>query len=316
MNKLNPTFSDIKTAAERIAPFAEKTPVLTCSAINEMVDAKLYFKCENFQKVGAFKFRGACNAVFSLTDEQASKGVATHSSGNHAAALALSGKLRGIPVHIVMPSNAPENKKQAVEGYGGKITYCEPKVHAREVTLKKVIDKTHSIEIHPYNDKRTISGQGTVALELLQSHPDLDVIITPIGGGGLISGTCIAAKGLNPNVTIIGAEPKGADDAFLSLEKGEIVPQLNPNTIADGLLSSLGTKTFPIIYKHVSKIITVSENEIIRAMRLLWERLNIIIEPSSAVVLGALMKHPEENIGNKIGVILSGGNADLNNLPW
>ena len=316
MRYLTPTLSDLEKAAERIAPFAEITPILTCSAISEMVGAELFFKCENFQKVGAFKFRGACNAVFSLTDDEAAKGVATHSSGNHAAALSLAGKLRGIPVHIVMPSNAPEIKKQAVKGYGGRITYCEPTLSARESTLKIVIEKTHAFEIHPFNDEQIIAGQGTATLELLNTIPDLDVIIAPIGGGGLISGTCIAAKGINPNITIMGAEPKGADDAYLSLAKGEIVPQTNPNTIADGLLSSLGKKTFPIIAEHVSKILTVSEKNIIRAMRLVWERLNIIIEPSSAVVLAALLEHPEENKEKKVGLILSGGNTDLDHLYW
>lgn len=316
MNKINPTFSDVERAAERIAPFAEKTPVLTCSAINEMVNAKLYFKCENFQKVGAFKFRGACNAVFSLTDKEAAQGVATHSSGNHAAALALAGKLRGIPVHVVMPSNAPENKQKAVEGYGAEITFCEPTLNARESTLDNIIADTGSAMIHPYNDYRIIAGQGTAAFELLEEKHELDIIITPVGGGGLISGTCIAAKEMNSNISIFGAEPKGADDAFLSLEKGEIVPQTNPQTIADGLLTSLGDMTFPIIKQHVIQILTVSENGIVNAMRTIWERMNIIIEPSAAVVLGALLEHPEENTGNKIGVIISGGNADLNNLPW
>lgn len=316
MNKINPTFSDVERAAERIAPFAEKTPVLTCSAINEMVNAKLYFKCENFQKVGAFKFRGACNAVFSLTDKEAAQGVATHSSGNHAAALALAGKLRGIPVHVVMPSNAPEIKKQAVNSLGAMITFCEPTLNARESTLDNIIADTGSAMIHPYNDYRIIAGQGTAAFELLEEKYELDIIITPVGGGGLISGTCIAAKEMNSNISIFGAEPKGADDAFLSLEKGEIVPQTNPQTIADGLLTSLGDMTFPIIKQHVIQILTVSENGIVNAMRTIWERMNIIIEPSAAVVLGALLEHPEENTGNKIGVIISGGNADLNNLPW
>ncbi|MBC8322539.1 MAG: pyridoxal-phosphate dependent enzyme [Candidatus Marinimicrobia bacterium] len=311
-----PTFSDVEKAAERIAPFAEKTPVLTCSAINEMAGAELFFKCENFQKVGAFKFRGACNVVFSLTDDEGAKGVATHSSGNHAAALALAGKLRGISVHVVMPSNAPENKQQAVAGYGADITFCEPTLDARESTLKKIISDTGAIMIHPYNDYGIIAGQGTAAFELISDYPDLDTIVAPVGGGGLISGTCIAAKGMKPDISIIGSEPQGADDAFQSLEKGEIVPQIHPQTIADGLLTSLGDKTFPIIQKHVSQILTVSENGIINAMRTIWERMNIIIEPSAAVVLGALLEHPEESIGDKIGLILSGGNANLKNLPW
>lgn len=311
-----PTLSDIQKAAERIAPFAEKTPVLTNSAISEMAGAKLYFKCENFQKVGAFKFRGACNAVLSLSDKEAAKGVTTHSSGNHAAALALAGKLREISVQVVMPVNAPKVKIRAVEGYGAKITFCEPTLEEREATLNRVKNETGAIVIHPYNDERIIAGQGTVALEFLQEYPELDTIIAPIGGGGLISGICVTAKGINPDITIIGAEPKGADDAFQSLIKGEIVPQTNPKTIADGLLTSLGDKTFPIIQEHVEKILTVSEKWIVKAMRLIWERMNIIVEPSSAVVLAALLEHPEEHVGSHVGLILTGGNADLDNLPW
>ncbi len=316
MNYSPPTFFDIQTAAERIAPFAEKTPVLTNSAISEIAGIELYFKCENFQKVGAFKFRGACNAVLNLRDKEAAKGVVTHSSGNHAAALALAGKLRDISVHVVMPDNAPKGKIRAVEGYGAKITFCEPTLEAREATLNGIINKTGGVVIHPYNDENIIAGQGTAALELLQEYPELDAIIAPIGGGGLISGTCVAAKGIHPDITIIGAEPKGADDAFQSLIKGEIVPQTNPKTIADGLLTSLGNKTFPIIQEHVEKILTVSEEWIVKAMRLIWERMNIIVEPSSAVVLGALLEHPEEHIGSHVGLILTGGNADLDNLPW
>lgn len=316
MNYSPPTFSEIQTAAERIAPFAEITPVLTNSAISEMAGTELFFKCENFQKVGAFKFRGACNAVLSLRDKDAAKGVATHSSGNHAAALALAGKIREISVHVVMPDNAPKVKIRAVEGYGAKITFCKPTLEAREATLNRVKNETGAIVIHPYNDERIIAGQGTVALEFLQEYPELDTIIAPIGGGGLISGTCVAAKGTHPDIAIIGAEPKGADDAFQSLIKGEIVPQINPKTIADGLLTSLGDKTFPIIQEHVEKILTVSEEGIIKAMRLIWERMNIIVEPSSAVVLATLLEYPEEHTGSHVGLILTGGNADLDNLPW
>jgi len=316
MTKIIPPFSDIEKAAERIAPFAEITPVLTNSAISEKIGAKLYFKCENFQKVGAFKFRGACNAVLSLNDDEAAKGVATHSSGNHAAALALAGKLRDISVHVVMPDNAPKGKIKAVKGYGAKITFCKPTLEAREATLNRIINKTDAVVIHPYNDDRIIAGQGTAALELIKKYPELDAIIAPVGGGGLISGTCVAAKEIQPDIAIIGAEPKGADDAFQSLVKGEIVPQTNPITIADGLLTSLGNKTFPIIQEHVEKILTVSEDYIVKAMRLIWERMNIIVEPSSAVVLAALLEHPGENFGDHVGLILTGGNADLDNLPW
>ncbi len=316
MTSFSPTFSEIQKAAERISPFAKITPVLTSSAINEMAGAELYFKCENFQKVGAFKFRGACNAVFSLRDKDTANGVVTHSSGNHAAALALAGKLRKISVHVVMPQNAPKVKIRAVEGYGAKITFCESTLEAREASLNHVKNETGAIVIHPYNDERIIAGQGTAALELLQEYPMLDTIITPVGGGGLISGTCVASKGINPDIKIIGAEPKGADDTFQSLIRGEIVPQTNPQTIADGLLTSLGDKTFPIIQKHVDKILTVSEEWIVKAMRLIWERMNIIVEPSSAVVLAALLDHPGENVGNYVGLIITGGNVDLDNLPW
>jgi threonine dehydratase len=311
-----PTFSDIQKAAERIAPFVNITPVLTSSTINKIAGAELYFKCENFQKVGAFKFRGACNAVFSLRDNEAAKGVATHSSGNHAAGLALAGKLREISVHVVMPRNAPKVKIEAVKGYGAKIIFCEPTLEAREASLNQVKNETGAVVIHSYNDERIIAGQGTVALEFLHEYPELDTLIAPVGGGGLISGTCVAAKGINPDITIIGAEPRGADDAFQSLKKGEIIPQTNPQTIADGLLTTLGDKTFPIIQEHVEKILTVSEEWIVRAMRLIWERMNIIVEPSSAVVLAALLEHSEEHVGNHIGLILTGGNVDLDNLPW
>ncbi len=312
----HPQLMDIEEAAERIAPYAEKTPVLTCSAINEMVHAELYFKCENFQKVGAFKFRGACNAVFSLTDEEAAKGVATHSSGNHGAALALAGSLRGVPVHVVMPNNAPNIKKDAVAGYGAEITFCEPTLEARESTLDLIMEKTGAVMIHPYNDERIICGQGTTALELVKEFSDLDIIMAPIGGGGLISGTCIAAKGLKPNISIIGAEPKGADDAYQSFIKGVIVPQTNPQTMADGLLTSLGEKTFPIIQKYVKEIITVSEEHITEAMQIIFRNLNMIIEPSSAVVLGTLLERSDPFSGQKIGMILTGGNVDPVELPW
>ena len=312
----HPQLMDIEEAAERIAPYAEKTPVLTCSAINEMVHAELYFKCENFQKVGAFKFRGACNAVFSLTDEEAAKGVATHSSGNHGAALALAGSLRGVPVHVVMPNNAPNIKKDAVAGYGAEITFCEPTLEARESTLDLIMEKTGAVMIHPYNDERIICGQGTTALELVKEFSDLDIIMAPIGGGGLISGTCIAAKGLKPNISIIGAEPKGADDAYQSFIKGVIVPQTNPQTMADGLLTSLGEKTFPIIQKYVKEIITVSEEHITEAMQIIFRNLNMIIEPSSAVVLGTLLERSDSFLGQKIGMILTGGNVDPVELPW
>lgn len=311
-----PTLHDILQAAERIRPYAHRTPVLTCESLNQRVGAQVYLKCENFQKVGAFKFRGACNAVFSLSDEAAERGVCTHSSGNHAQALALAAKLRGIPAYIVMPNNAPQVKKDAVAGYGGQITFCAPTLEAREATLRRVYERTGANVVHPYNDERVITGQGTATVELLDSVPNLDAVITPVGGGGLLSGTSIAAKGLKPNIRVIAGEPEMADDAYRSLKEGRIVPSENPMTIADGLLTSLGTLTFPIIQQHVEGIVTVSEQGIIESMKFIWERAKIVIEPSGAVAVAVLWEKKIELKGLKVGVILSGGNVDLNKLPW
>jgi threonine dehydratase len=281
-----------------------------------MVNAELYFKCENFQKVGAFKFRGACNAVFSLSDGEAGRGVATHSSGNHAAALALAARLRGIKAFIVMPKNAPQVKKTAVAGYGGMIIFCEPTLEAREITLAKVIEETGANFVHPYNDYRVIAGQGTAAQELLAEVPALDVVMAPVGGGGLLSGTSLAVSQHSPPTHVIGAEPEGADDAYRSLREGRIIPSIEPKTVADGLLTSLGDLTFPIIKTHVQQIVTVSEEAIISGMRHVWERMKIIIEPSAAVPVGALLEKKVDLAGERIGVILSGGNVDLDKLPW
>jgi len=313
---MSPTLSDIREAAERIKPYAHRTPVLTNESLNQQVDARVFLKCENFQKVGAFKFRGACNAVFSLNNEEASHGVCTHSSGNHAAALALAARMRGIPAYIVMPNNAPDVKKAAVAGYGGIITFCEPTLEARESTLRKTHQETDSTVVHPYNDERVIAGQGTAALELLEDYPDLDVIITPVGGGGLLSGTSIVATELKHGIRVIAGEPEMADDAFRSIKAGEIIPSTNPKTIADGLLTSLGALTFPIIQKHVEQIVTVSESAIIESMKFVWERAKIIIEPSSAVAIGVLWEKKIDLSGLKVGVIISGGNVDLEKLPW
>ncbi len=276
----------------------------------------MFLKCENFQKVGAFKFRGACNAVYSLSDEEAARGVCTHSSGNHAAALALAAKLRGIPAYIVMPDNAPSVKKNAVAGYGGLITFCEPTLAARESTLDKIRLDTGATVVHPYNDERVITGQGTAALELLEDVPDLDVVIAPVGGGGLLSGTAIAATEIKKGIRVIAGEPEMADDAFRSMQAGEIIPSENPKTIADGLLTSLGELTFPIIQQRVEQIVTVSEAGIIESMKYVWERAKIIIEPSSAVAIGVLWEKKIDLRGLKVGVILSGGNVDLEKLPW
>jgi threonine dehydratase len=311
-----PTIREIKEASERIEPYVHRTPVLMCSTLNRLCGAELFFKCENFQKAGSFKIRGAANAVFSLEDHEASRGVATHSSGNHAAALALAAKWRGIPAYVVMPETAPQVKKDAVAGYGAEIIFCEPTLEAREKGLATLVDRTGSAFIHPYNDYRVISGQGTAALELLEDFPDLDVVMTPVGGGGLLSGTAIAASAISPKTRVIGSEPKEADDAARSFHAGRIIPSRNPRTIADGLLTSLGDRTFPVIKAYVSNIVTVSEEAIVEAMRAVWERMKIIIEPSAAVPLAALFTRRAEIPGTRIGMILSGGNVYLANLPF
>jgi threonine dehydratase len=311
-----PTLNDIKQAAERIKPYAHRTLVMTNESLNQKVGAQVFLKCENFQKVGAFKFRGACNAVFELSDEKTARGVCTHSSGNHAQALALAARMRGIPAHIVMPENAPQVKKDAVAGYGGQITYCAPTLEAREATLRRVVDRTGAAFIHPFDNEHVIAGQGTAALELLEEVPNLDVIIAPVGGGGLLSGTSIAATELKQGIRVIAGEPELADDAFRSLREGKIIPSENPKTIADGLLTSLGILTFPIIQSRVEQVVTVSEQGIIDSMKFIWERAKIIIEPSAAVAVAVVWEKKIDLTGLKIGVILSGGNVDLTNLPW
>ncbi len=311
-----PTLEDIRQAYTRIKPFIHHTPVLTCRAIDDMLGATLFFKCENLQKVGAFKIRGACNAVYSLSNTESQNGVAAHSSGNHAAALSLAGQWRGIKAYVVMPENSSAVKLKAVAGYGAEIVLCKPTLKAREETLEGVVQSTGAAVIHPYNDYRVICGQGTAALELCEEISDLDIVMAPVGGGGLLSGTAIAVKGLSPQTVVIAGEPERADDAYRSLKAGRIIPVEDPDTIADGLLTSLGDLTFPIINKHVKDIITVSEEDIIAAMRLIWERMKIIVEPSASVPLGAIMRRPQDFAGKRIGIILSGGNVDLDALPW
>ncbi|HEY3476246.1 MAG TPA: pyridoxal-phosphate dependent enzyme, partial [Anaerolineales bacterium] len=296
--------------------YIHRTPVLTNESLNAKVKAQVFLKCENMQKVGAFKFRGATNAVFSLRDEEASRGVCTHSSGNHAQALALAAKLRGIPAYIVMPDNAPAVKKQAVAGYGGQITFCAPTLEAREATLMRIYESTGASVVHPYNDERVIAGQGTAALELLEEIPNLDVIITPVGGGGLLSGTAIVATEMNKEIRVIAGEPELADDAYRSFHAGTILLSIQPKTIADGLLTSLGTLTFPIIQQRVEQIVTVSEQAIIDSMKFIWERAKIIIEPSAAVAVAVLWEKKIDLRGLRVGIILTGGNVDLENLPW
>jgi threonine dehydratase len=310
------TLPTIQQAAERIKPYVHRTSVLTNESLNQRVGAQVFLKCENMQKVGAFKFRGACNAVYSLNDEEARRGVCTHSSGNHAQALALAAQLRGISAYIVMPNNAPQVKKDAVAGYGGQVTFCEPTLQARESTLERIRLDTGATVLHPYNDERVIAGQGTAALELLEDVPDLDVIITPVGGGGLLSGTAIAATESKKGIRVMAGEPEMADDAYRSMQAGRIVPSVNPKTVADGLLTSLGTLTFPIICERVEQIITVSEHGIIDSMKFIWERAKLVIEPSAAVAVGVLWEKKIDLRGLKVGVILSGGNVDLGKLPW
>ena len=311
-----PTFDDVQEAVARVEGLVHHTPVLTCSSLDDRVGARIFCKCENFQKAGAFKFRGACNAVMSLSDAGAKRGVATHSSGNHGAALALAARLRGMSARIVMPANAPASKKAAVAGYGGTIVYCEPTQEAREATLEAVVRETGAAFVHPYNNGKVIAGQGTAALELCAEVPQLDVILAPVGGGGLLSGTALTAAARTPGTQVIGTEPAAADDACRSLAAGKILPANDPTTIADGLRTSLGELTFAILQRHVAQIVTVREEAIIAAMRYVWERMKIIIEPSSAVPIAALLDNRLEVSGKRVGVILTGGNVDLERLPW
>ena len=311
-----PEFKDVKEAHERIQKFVHRTPVLKCSSINSILGASFYFKCENFQKVGAFKFRGATNAILSLPAKEAAKGVGTHSSGNHAAAVSLAARRQGIEAQIVMPRTAPDIKKAAVKSYGGNITFCEPTLEARESTMAEIIASTGVSFIHPYNHFSIIAGQGTAAKELIEDAGELDIVMGPVGGGGLISGAALSTKALLPGAKVIAAEPKGADDAYRSFISGKLIPSVKPNTIADGLLTSLGELSFGIIMDKVDEIVTVSEEGIIRAMRMIWERMKIIVEPSSAVPLAAILEKQVNINGKKVGIILTGGNVDLSSLPF
>ncbi len=306
----------IREAHARIMGHVERTPVMTCRALDAAAGARLHFKCDNFQEVGAFKARGAANAVFSLTDAEAARGVVTHSSGNHGAALAWAATRRGIPAWIVMPENAAAIKQANVKGFGGQVRLCAPNVAAREAACAAVQAETGATLVHPYNDWRVIAGQGTAALELLADVPDLDAVITPVGGGGLLSGTAIAARSLRPGIRVYGAEPKGADDAQRSLAAGRIIPQTAPKTIADGLLTSLGERTFAVISRAVDGIGTATEEGIVGAMRLTWEKMRIVVEASSSVPLACLLERTIDVSGLRVGIIISGGNVDLDRLPW
>ncbi len=311
-----PNFEDVKIAKQRISGLVKKTPVMSSSFINSLAGCEIFFKCENFQKVGAFKYRGATNAVLALSDDEAKNGVATHSSGNHAQALALAAKMRGIKAYIVMPNNSPLVKKEAVAGYGAEIIFCEPTLAARESTLNDVVDRTSAAFIHPYNNFNVICGQASAAYELIEEIENLDIITCPVGGGGLLSGTCLSTKGLLADAKVIAAEPEAADDAKRSLEFGKIIPSINPNTICDGLLTSLGELNFRIISSKCDGILTANDDEIRSAMKLIWERMKIIVEPSSAVTLAVILKNPEIYNTKRVGMILSGGNVDLTKIYW
>jgi threonine dehydratase len=307
---------DITEAHTRIASYIYNTPILTSSLINEIAGCDLYFKCENFQRIGAFKMRGAANAVLQLSDTQKANGVTTHSSGNHAQALAKMAQVAGIKATIVMPKTAPQVKVNAVKQYGASIVFCEPTLQARETAMQHIVDKTGATFIPPYNHEHIITGQATAAKELITEQPDLAYLITPVGGGGLLAGSALSAHYFSPHTQIIGAEPDGADDAYQSFKQKILVPSIQPNTIADGLLTSLGPINFEIIKQHVSDILCVSDEEIKVAMRLIWERMKIIIEPSSAVALAVVLKNPALFKNKQVGIIISGGNVDLGKLPF
>ena len=311
-----PTIEDVVAAHERIKPYIHRTPVLTSTTFNEMTGAELYFKCENFQKAGAFKVRGASNAVFGLDDEKAKLGVATHSSGNHALSLSYAAGRRGIPCTVVMPRTAPQAKKDAVMGYGGKIVECEPSTSSREATFAEVVAETGAEFVHPYNDPRVIAGQATCSRELMEQVEGLDAVIAPIGGGGMISGTCLTLSNTAPGVEIYAAEPEQADDAYRSFKAGHIIADDAPNTIADGLKVPLKELTWHFVSNYVTDILTASEEEIIDAMKLTWQRMKIVMEPSCAVPLATIFKNKDVFAGKKVGVIITGGNVDLDKLPW
>ena len=310
------TLKDIEAAHERIRPHIHRTPVFTNNSLDELSGAEIYFKCDNFQKAGSFKIRGATNTVEQLTIEELNRGVATTSSGNHGAALSMAVTRRGGKTKVVMPNNTPKIKINNVERNGGEVVWCEPEQESRESVLKELIEKTGAVVVHPYNDERIMAGQGTCAKELLEDHPELDVIVSPVSGGGLLSGTLLSSKALKTDIQVFGAEPAEADDAYRSLKLGKIVPNETINTICDGLRAQIGGLTFPVISDLVDDIITVTEEEIIDSMRMIWERLKMIVEPSSSITLGAVLKNKDKFNGKKVGLIISGGNVDLDHLPW
>lgn len=311
-----PAFDDVLLARTRIEPHIHRTPVLTSSHLDELTGAKLFFKCENFQKAGAFKVRGASNAVFGLDADKAPLGVATHSSGNHALSLSYAAGRRGVPVTVVMPHTAPEAKKAAVRGYGGRIVECEPSTSSREAVFAEVVAETGADFVHPYNDPRVIAGQGTCSLELIEQVDGLDAVVAPIGGGGMISGTCLSLATKAPAVEIFAAEPKNADDAYRSFKAGHIIADDAPQTVADGLKVPLKELTWHFVSTHVTDILTATEEEIVEAMRMIWQRMKLVMEPSSAVPLATILKNKDRFAGRRVGVIVTGGNVDLDKLPW
>jgi len=320
MGKMNemyiPTFDDMLAAHDRIKPYIHKTPVLTSKFMNDLTGAELYFKCENFQKAGVFKARGASNAVFGLADDKVAKGVATHSSGNHALSLSYAAGRRGISCTVVMPRTAPEAKKAAVRGYGGKVVECEPSTSSREAVFAEVVAASGADFVHPYNDHRVIAGQGTCSLELHNEVGPLDAVIAPIGGGGMVSGTCLTMSNISPATKIYAAEPKNADDAYRSLKAGYIIADDAPQTVADGLKVPLKDLTWHFVSSHVEDILLATEQEIIDAMYLIWQRMKIVMEPSSAVPLATIIKNKQLFTGKRVGIIVTGGNVDLKELPW
>lgn len=311
-----PTFDDVLAAHRRIEPHIHRTPVLTSRMLNELTGAELFFKCENLQRAGAFKARGASNAVFSLSDAQAERGVATHSSGNHGTCLSFAAGRRGIPCTVVMPRTAPQAKKDAVRGYGGRVVECEPSTSSREAVFAEVVKESGAEFVHPYNDHRVIAGQATCSRELIEQVEGLTAVVAPIGGGGMVSGTCLTLSNLAPGIAIYAAEPEQADDAYRSFKAGHIIADDAPETVADGLKVPLKELTWHFVQNHVTDILTASEQEIVDAMKLIWKRLKIVMEPSSAVPLATILKNKPLFAGQRVGIIITGGNVDLDKLPW
>jgi len=311
-----PSAEGLEAARARLEPHVHRTPVLTSSTFDERTGARLFFKCENLQRAGAFKIRGALNVILSLSPEELERGVVTHSSGNHAQALALAARLRGARAVVVMPENAPRVKVAAVEGYGARVVFCEANIAARREAVDEILEREGMTFVHPYDDPRIVTGQATAALELFDEVPDLDRVVTPVGGGGLLGGTALAARYFSPRTAVIGAEPAGADDAARSKAAGHIIPSVDPKTLADGLLTSLGELTFALVDRHVERIVTVEDREIVAAMRLLWERMKLVVEPSGAVSTAVVLGDELDVEGQRVGIVISGGNVDLDRLPW